>query len=305
MTALLLCCTAALAAEPHFDWTSTDHSLALKSGSQVVWQFNYCPMVKPCFHPLTVAGSPPLTDFRPHDHPWHRALWFSWKSINGLAYWDEDPQTGKSPGETEVAAVKATPSAGGDGSARFELSLCYHPPGKPPVLSEKRLIEVSPPAANGAYHIDWQSTFTAGQSEARLERTPISGQPQGVSWGGYAGLSLRLQPTLRNWQFVDSQGPVTARWKQARWMAFGGPLGSGKSATIAVLEHPASFRHPTPWYLIQEMPYFSPAVLYQSPYTLPAKTSLALKYRILIEPAGPDPAALEKKWQEFAAQKGP
>ena len=78
-------------------------------GTAVVWQFNYkTEEGKPYFHPITVAGSPALTDFRPADHPWHRALWFSWKYINGVLYWEEDRKTGKAPGETELTGVKVT-----------------------------------------------------------------------------------------------------------------------------------------------------------------------------------------------------
>ena len=176
-------------------------------GSGVVWQFNYkTEEGKPYFHPITVAGSPTLTDLRPADHPWHRALWFSWKYINGVLYWEEDPKTGKAPGETELTDVKATPRA--DHSAHFELALSYHPPGKPAVLTEKRTLDVSPPAADGGYFIDWLSVFTAGDADVVLDRTPIPGQPNGVAWGGYAGLSLRLAPAMRGWQFADSEGPV-------------------------------------------------------------------------------------------------
>ena len=56
----------------------------------------------------------------------------------------------------------------------------YHPPGKPAVLTEKRTLEVSPPAADGAYFIDWLGVFTAGDTDVLLDRTPILGQPNGV-----------------------------------------------------------------------------------------------------------------------------
>ncbi len=286
-------------AQPELAWKQTDHSLALSRGPIVVWQFNYKREEgKPYFHPITVAGSSALTDLRPADHPWHRALWFSWKYINGVLYWEEDPKTGKAPGETELTDIKATARA--DHSAHFELALKYHPPGKPAVLTEKRTLDVSPPAADGAYFIDWLGVFTAGDTDVRLDRTPILGQPNGVSYGGYAGLSLRLAPALRGWQFADSEGPVNTASKDARWMSFAGPIGQGKSAAIIVLDHPKSFRHPAPWYLIGSMPYFSPAVLYREPYTLPARKSITLKYRILFQPAAFDRDAAERQWQQFS-----
>ncbi len=211
----LLLAAATLGAEPELAWKQTDHSLALTRGPAVVWQFNYKKEEgKPYFHPITLAGSSSLTDLRPADHPWHRALWFSWKFINGVLYWEEDPKTGKAPGETELIDAKATARA--DHSARFELALSYHPPAKPAVLTEKRTLEVSPPGKDGGYFIDWQSVFTAGDVDVRLDRTPILGQPGGVGYGGYAGMSLRLAPALRGWQFVGSEGPVNKLWTEAQ-----------------------------------------------------------------------------------------
>jgi hypothetical protein len=298
----LFLAAATLGAEPELAWKQTDHSLALMRGPGVVWQFNYKPEEgKPYFHPITLAGSSPLTDFRPADHPWHRALWFSWKYINGVLYWEEDRKTGKAPGETELIYTKVTARA--DRSAHFELALSYHPPGKPAVLTEKRTLEVSPPAGNGGYFIDWLSVFTAGDADVLLDRTPILGQPKGVPYGGYAGLSLRLAPALRGWQFADSEGPVTKAWTQARWMSFSGPLDGAKTGAVIVLDHPRSFRHPTPWYLIRGMPYFSPAVLYLAPYTVAAGKSILLKYRIVFQPGPVDRDATERQWQQFSKQE--
>ena len=181
--------------------------------------------------------------------------------------------------------------------------MSYHPPGKPAVLAEKRTLQVSPPAADGGYFIDWLSVFTAGDADVLLDRTPILGQPNGVAWGGYAGLSLRLAPALRGWQFADSEGPVNQVWKKARWMSFGGPTGKGTSASIIVLDHPKSFRHPTPWYIVRGMPYFSPAVLYQSPYTLSARRSITLKYRILLQLGPLNRKVVDEQWQRFAKEK--
>lgn len=298
--AIVLAATV-LGAQAEYRWKQTDHSLALVQGDATVWQFNYRKKEgKPYFHPLTVAGSAPLTDLRPKDHPWHRAVWFSWKTINGVLYWEEDPTTGKSPGVTEVVDAQAT--ARRDYSARFELSIGYRPRGQAAVLTEKTTIEVSPPASNGSYYIDWQSVFTAGDQEVRLDRTPIAGEPNGVNWGGYAGLSLRLSPALRGWQFSDETGPVKTASTQARWMSFGGRLEDGRRAAIVVLDHPKSFRHPTPWYLIPNMPYFSPAILYRAPYTLPAGKELAVKYRILLEPRAVDRDMMQAEWERFGKE---
>ncbi|MGD0094798.1 MAG: DUF6807 family protein, partial [Planctomycetota bacterium] len=217
------CAAAALGGEGELAWKQTENSLALTRGEQVVWQFNFKKEEgKPYFHPVTIAGGETLTDLRPADHMWHRALWFSWKHINGLNYWEEDKKTGKSQGETELVDAKVT--ANDDHSARCELNLSYHPPGKPAVLAEKRTIAVSAPGADGAYRMDWTMVFTAADADVVLDRTPIAGEPNGVGWGGYAGLSLRLAPALKQWSFVGSEGPTDKPTADGRWMSFSGPL---------------------------------------------------------------------------------
>ena len=289
------------AAAAELAWKQTPSTLALLDGKTVVWQFHYAKGdSKPYFHPLTVAGSLPLTDFRPPDHPWHRAFWFSWKLIDGLNYWEEDPKTGRSAGITEVLDADAT--ARPDHSASFRLKLAYHPPNKPSVLTESRSIEVFPPAKTGSWHIDWISTFMAGPAEVRLDRTPILGQPGGVSYGGYAGLSLRLNPALKTWQFAGAEGPVSGANTRSRWMSFSGNLPDGKAATILVLEHPSSFRHPTDWYLIAGMPYFSPAILYHSPYVLPGRKEFRVRYRIMLSPGAFDAKAAEAEWKKYSRE---
>src|SRR5690242_15645430 len=68
----------------------SDDALTCKMGDQILWRFSYNTNVgKPFFHPLSVLAGEPLTAFRPKDHPWHYGLWFSWKYINGVNYWEE------------------------------------------------------------------------------------------------------------------------------------------------------------------------------------------------------------------------
>ncbi len=76
---------------------------------------------------------------------------------------------------------------------------------------------------------------------------------------------------------------------------------AGHSAGIAVFDHPDNIRHPTPWYVAKgEMTYFSPALLFNEPYILPAGERLTLRYRILIHAGALGKELLEKEWKSFA-----
>ncbi|MHC4742714.1 MAG: ThuA domain-containing protein, partial [Planctomycetota bacterium] len=83
---------ASQAAQPEYQWRRSDKLLALLKDGKTVWQLNLdSKLGKPYFHPLALADGTVLTWDSPPDHPWHHGLWFSWKHINGLNYWEEDP----------------------------------------------------------------------------------------------------------------------------------------------------------------------------------------------------------------------
>lgn len=278
LLALEFVLTPALPAQT-YSWRQSKHALALLNDAKVVWQVVADPAQgKPYFHPLATPSGIVLTDLRPPDHPWHRGLWFSWKYINGLNYWEEDPQTHKSDAATELVDSKFEPQE--DGSAELRFSLNYHPWNAPAVLTEQRTIEISAPA-NGRYEIDWTSEFTA-VTNVSLTRTPPSGEPDGKPWGGYAGLSLRLNKAMCGWTFSNSFGAtgVTAlHGKPGSWLKFS--EGTNLPA-VTIFDDTQNLRHPSPWYVNQEMPFFSPALLFTKSLTLSPGEKLVLRYKILI-----------------------
>ncbi|MHC4240565.1 MAG: DUF6807 domain-containing protein [Planctomycetota bacterium] len=287
-------------AKPPYSWRQTDSSIALLSSEQIVWQLNYKKQEgRPYFHPLSLTDGTELTSLRPADHRWHRALWFSWKYINGVNYWDPELPAG----QTEVLDVKTRP--GRDYSAQIEMRLSYRPPQERAVLTERRTLKVSAPDESGCYRIDWLSVFTAGDNDVLLGRTPIPGEQNGKSYGGYAGLSLRMAEHTRDWQFLGSEGPLEpeSRGSKARWVDFTGKVAEGRSGGVAVFDHPDNPRHPSSWWLGASMPYFSPAVLFHKPYALPAGKTLTLRYRILVHSGHADRDMLESEWKAFAASR--
>jgi len=282
-------------ASAELNWQSTDTSLALRNGEKTVWQLVFDPkQPKTYFHPLATVDGEVLTALRPADHPWHRGLWWSWKFINGLNYWEEDKKTGKSQGVNELTGTKVKTNR--DFSARIELQFSYHPPDMPPLLTETRTLKISKPDKNGNYRIDWTSVFTVGDKPVKLDRTPPS-HKGGVAWGGYAGLSLRFPKGLKGWKFLTSENANSAKegcGKNADWADFSGP-----TAGITVFDHPSNLRHPSPWYLNEELPYFSPAVLYNEPLELAPKQELKLRYRVLVHSGTASKEELKTEWKSF------
>jgi len=285
-------------------WQKTGDTLTLLNQDHVVWQFNCKPAEgKPYFHPLALADGTVLTALRPKDHPWHRGLWWSWKFINGLNYWEEDRQTGQSQGQTELTNAATVPNA--DGSADMALQLAYHPPGAAPLLKELRTITISAPAADGSYYINWAATFTALDKDLALERTPLASEPNGRPFGGYAGLSLRLAPTLKSGTFTNSQnatGVADTHGKPARWLDCSGADLASKAGGVAVFDHPSNLHHPVSWFVDQNMPFMEPAPLFHAPLKLGAGQTLSMRYRLWIHPGTVTAETLEKEWTRYAKE---
>jgi len=290
------------ASEPsRFRWdlmpNNTGVALVNQANGLPVWRAVCDPMgPKPYVYPLATLGGVELTANAPADHPWHHSLWFAWKFINGVNYWEPDKKTGKSEGSTVIKSTQIR--CRDDFSARVEMAIEYVPTGRAPVMRETRVIAFSAPRADGSYVIDWDATFTVGENEIILDRTP----PHGVS-GGYAGLSLRFPKGIIGWKFLTSEGDGSAaqgNGQPARWTDFFGPTKTGPVAGIAVFDHPANPRHPTRWYLNEEHPYFSPALIYQQPITLKPGATMRLRYRVLVHESRPEKNKFEAEFKNFA-----
>jgi type 1 glutamine amidotransferase len=289
-----------------FRWNETDSSLALINHSEIIWKFNYNNRFgKPYFHPLT-ANHSILTCVSPPDHPWHLGLWFSWKFINGINYWEymsnfNSPETGfKSEGITEIENKEI--SCNPDFSSDILLKLNYHPINGTAVLAEERNIHISSMLSNGSYYIDEDHLFSSLSDNVILDRTPITGEPGGQSWGGYAGLSIRY-----NQDFTSPEILITADSTNNRkwnWLYMGLNSLTGKIAGISIMQHPALLTSSSSWYVIEDLNipfyYFSPAVLFDRIIILRKGEILHLKYRIWILPGVYTKKNIQEKFDEYS-----
>jgi type 1 glutamine amidotransferase len=282
-------------------------SLALVGPAGALWRFRYgADLDVPYFHPLNTVDGRALTWDRPPDHIWHHGLWFSWKYINKANYWEVEAKSGRPAGRTSWENVKV--AAGSDDMARITMDLAYRPAGEAvPVLTEKRTIDVAPPDSDGVYLIDWTAVFTAARTVV-LDRTPLPGEPDGQAWGGYAGLSLRLAGSLGARQVITSDGPVVEmpddRYRGRHTALDYSGLLDGRTAAVAIIDHPKNPGAPTPWYVIRsaEMSFFTPAIICYGPMTLRPGERLTLRYRVLVHPGRWDAARLRKEYERFSRE---
>jgi len=287
-------------AKPDFGWRQTETSIALLNHGRVVWQHVHDKIIGKPYMRIGLLDGTELTrpwpfpaDYLKTDHTWHRALWWSWKAIDGVNYWEENQQ-GTEPVEVEIAQKE-------DGSAKIDVTIAYHLPDEPPVAMEKRLIAVGAPDATGSYLIDWQATFTpTGKQDVVFNRN---------SYGGFAirmaaefcGDAAKGTPA---WTFIKSEEPADNKNQTSRWMAYKGTAQNHRPAAIAIFAHPDNPRYPALWQTRTQYPYLNPSFTCKEDYTLPAGKSLTLRYGVLVHQGAGEMEELERRWKAFAGTAG-
>jgi len=291
------------AAAPAVTWERTDESIACKKGDEVLWQFNYgIRAQKPYFHPLRVAGGESLTASRPADHRWHYGLWFSWKYINGVNYWEED-KSGHSQGATtwERPIIKTQD----DGSADINMTLRYMSPSNGLIMIEQRDIRISAPSTQGEVTIDWLGNFQARNEPLLLDRTPMPGEPNGAVNGGYAGFAMRAAQEPAECSFVTAESLVEKfendRARPNSKAAACNIVQSERTNGVAIFSHVSNTAGDSPWYIINSkaMRWFSPSLLAPAPKNVKPRESFSWKFRVVTKAEAWSPEELKKQSEAY------
>ena len=287
------------------EWQAAEGKLGWMEGGKPAWTFNYQRTDGKPFFDLAGKDGAPLTTARPADHPWHYGLWFSWKYINGVNYWEQDRKTGKAEGETRWSDPVIETNR--NGGARIRLQLEYVHPSGCVELTERRTMDISSVATNGSYTIDWRAEFKAGTNVVKLDRTPMPGEPGGQVNGGYAGLSLRMAAQPVAVSLVSDQGAIT-NFVSSRARPDAGALAAnftrsdGALGGIGILSDAANVRSSSPWYAVinEQMRFFCSAILAPKPVELQGGETWSLRYRILVRPVPWTAGELKAASEQFA-----
>lgn len=285
------------------------HSLALVKGDVTLLDYRFgLTAPKPYFHPLRTPGGTILTSFQPSDHVWHRGLWFAWKYINGVNYWEETMDGDGalvSEGRT-VPTGHESVTFGEDGSAILRHGLAYVSPEGNNVLLEDRKILIHPLIGQDLV-IDLGHNFRVGDAPVTLSATP---ETDATPWGGYSGLGLRAARSLISCRVVNDNGQTGAEangapavWVDLSGMADGGPA-DDRAAGLALIDHPSNPRHPSPSYVYydsQAFGYIGPSLLRHEPMALEAGETLRLAYRAIAHDETVNAVRLGAMAAEFGA----
>lgn len=187
-----------------------------------------------------------------HDHPHHRGICFGHEGINGIESWAEKltfGDTSKTPERlSKLGSEKhrefKTLEAKADSAVLVSIIDYLDPQGKK-YLEEERTMIFS--VGEGTRSIEMKQILTATEGPVNFEDKKD------------AGLSIRVPTEMAvemgknqkgSGHIINSEGHTDAdAWaKRAKWCDYYGIVG-GEHVGVAMLNHPSSFRFPTPWHV--------------------------------------------------------
>ncbi|MDB6006651.1 MAG: hypothetical protein JWR15_3638 [Prosthecobacter sp.] len=253
LAASLLLASLASAAEFTVEKTATGGAIVKVDGKDfaeyVVDQAN-----KPYLWPIYSSDGKSMTRSYPmknvegekQDHPHHRGLCFGHESIGGIDNWAEEasfPTTGKtSERRDHLGSIKHRDFkelTGGKTGVIYAMSDYLDKEGKV-ICSEERCM---------TFQVDGDTRMIDVDIDIVASKGPLK-----VDDKKDAGLSIRVPHSMsvdakQGGVIINSNGDKDAdAWgKRATWCDFNGPV-EGEHLGIAMLNHPGSFRHPTPWH---------------------------------------------------------
>lgn len=217
---------------------------------------------KPYFYPVIGPGGAEMTRAYPmkdvegerQDHPHHRSLYFGHQFINNFDTWHEkltleerakgDENKLKSMMEKLGASshVKVISAAAEGDRATLKVQTDYSNAAGESMLADEREF-VFHLGEDGSRIIDATIKFIGTEDSVTLSDAKD------------AGFSVRVAHSTtvdakQGGSIVNSNDDKDkAAWgKRAAWCDYHGPIGD-KTFGVAILNHPDSFRHPTPWHV--------------------------------------------------------
>jgi hypothetical protein len=305
-------------AHGEFTVEKSDAGAVVKIDGQLFTEYVMLSESKPILYPIIGPTGKKMTRDYPmvkdseeeeHDHPHHRSLWFTHMEVNGWNFWAEAGSGGKKPasnlgvtkhreftklegGKDKAAIHSINDWVGGDGRKQLE---------------DERRITFS--ATEDARIIDFDIDLKATEGD--------------VEWGdnkdGTFGIRIPSSMDVKHKEVKGEPGRIvnaegltdTAAWgKRSKWVDYSGKVG-GDHLGIAILDHPASFRHPTPWH-VRDYGLFcaNPFGLQDfdkssAPGTHIQKKgeTLSFRFRVIFHKGDDKAAGIEKAYEAYQAEK--
>ena len=259
------------------------------SSLQVNWNgdpllaYQYGSGSMPFWHPISMPGSPILTEDRPADHIHHHGLWLAWKSVNGVNFWEEPPSGAPEQGYGRIVNKDLDVLEVSSSSVEFVSTSSWLDWRDKEIISDLRRTLIHRPTDRG-FVIDLSIELLPTEEDVILDLR--RGEP-GRGGFYYSGLVIRLNNKMGQGEILDADGNMdigSIFGKQSRWWGYSGVHQSnGQRYSVVIIDNPANPRYPTTWW-VRDRPGYSllhPSPTYYEPLKIDAGTSVMFQYKVL------------------------
>lgn len=244
---------------------------------------------KPYFHPLRTLAGNPLTNHRPHDHPWHHGLAMTLTHVNGQNFWGGATYVHEKgyvdlPNDGHIKHKGWDSMECRDGKVGMKERLEWITQAGQLWFTEQRGIQVvEVDTARGYWVLDFSTSLknVSGQ-ELQIGSPTTSGRPM----AGYGGFMWRGPRSWLHCKILAAEGMEgqDIMGKKSPWLAFsGGTDETGNHSTLLFMDQPGNPRYPNQWFLRNDpFAIASFAFMFDEKYPLAHGAEVSFKYRLLI-----------------------
>jgi hypothetical protein len=267
--------------------TQLSDRLHIEINGELFSEYFFQDVPRPYYYPLIGPGGVAMTRNWPmkttpnedHDHPHHRSLWFAHGAVNGQDFWSEQKGFGKivHDGFDEVKSGKK------EGIIRSKDK--WVAASGAIVCTDERILRIYRPASPGERLFDFEITLHASNGDVVFGDTKEGAMAvrDDETWG-----------------------------KRADWCDYYGPV-DGKTAGLAIFDHPQNPRHPT-WWHVRDYGLFAANPFGQHDFeklsdksagnlTIPAGKSVTFRYRFYLHAGDDQQGKVSQKYQDYVKSK--
>lgn len=290
-----------------------DETIRIERAGVTLLTYHYRPDVeqketpKPFIHPLATPRGDVMTLDRPHDHVWHRGLFFGWSTVNDANFWG-GPSFVCAEGYVQKANNGAmrhdaweTVETNEDG-VLLQERLTWTDVNDAPWISERRTTRVHNPVDDDQLLLTIKTELVplVGQGPFRFGSPLTEGRPA----AGYSGLTLRLPRSLNGGRITLSTGDTgpDVMGRRGEWLHFSGKQdGTANPCGVAMFDHPTNPRFPTHFF-VRNTPFgiINPAFCWDEEFLLEEGESLSLQYGVWLHSGDVEKEEVQRAYDDWA-----
>jgi len=245
------------------------------------------PVIGPAGRSLTRMGHP----HDPESHSHHNSVWIAHHDVDGVSFWDD-----RGDGRIVHRRIERYHD-GADSASVLSLSEWTRRDGTVLLVERRRTaVQVLP---DDEWWLVMDLWLEPKSGAVTLGKTPFGmiGVRMAKTLGVHDGGGV-----IRNSTGGRNEGGVF--WQQARWVDYSGPVTSGDTEGLTLMDHPANPNHPSTFH-VRDDGWMGASLTFDGPRVLEPGQPLRLRYGVYVHAGVPSHEQLDRQWRDFAATELP